>query len=68
MEKVGARATLESARTLGTVAVEAVKGQRSARADDGGWRRVHFITRETGYIASARIKERGYVSLLSVIT
>lgn len=32
MEKVEARATLESARTLGTVAVEAVKGQRGARA------------------------------------
>lgn len=31
MEKVEARATLERARTLGTTAVEAVKGQRGDR-------------------------------------
>lgn len=54
MEKVDARATLESAPALGCRRSSQRTEEKRTRADDGGWRRVHFVTRETGYIALPR--------------
>jgi len=70
MEEVEARPTLEHARALDAAAAEAVKGRRGDRytracaPDDGGWRRVHFVTRETGIrnIRHGRNKRMGVPS------